>query len=88
MHEDEGRAVVRYACQIGRWRGPDHDQCLTHFAFQLGKGKMQAGALPTKNVVMIRKLHLDTARSANSTGNEEECMGGTRGRQGEINNLR
>ena len=22
MHEDEGRAVVGYACQMGRWRGP------------------------------------------------------------------
>ena len=24
MHEDEWRAVVGYACQMGRWRGPDH----------------------------------------------------------------
>ena len=22
IHEDEGRAVIGYACQIGRWRGP------------------------------------------------------------------
>ena len=26
MHEDEGRAVVGYACQMGRWRGPDLSQ--------------------------------------------------------------
>ena len=35
-----------------------------------------SGALPTKIVDMIRKLHLDTACGANSTGNEEECTGG------------
>ena len=45
---------------------------------------------PLKIVVMIRKLHLDcrqySARGANSTGNEEECMGGRK--EEEINNLK
>ena len=26
MRGDEGRAVVGYACQMGRWRGPDLDR--------------------------------------------------------------
>ena len=70
--------VAVLSTPLGAFSPPScHDQCLTHFALQLGKGKCRlAGPVPTKIVFMIRKLHLDTARSANSTGNEEECTGG------------
>ena len=33
MHEDEERAVVRYACQMGRWRGPDYESINCHSTY-------------------------------------------------------